>query len=39
MVVVRNVFQLKIGKAKEAVALRKEGLAMQRRLASTIVAE
>ena len=31
MIVVRNVFQLKFGKAKEAVALVKEGLAIQRR--------
>ncbi len=31
MVVVRNVFQLKFGKAKEAVALMKEGLAIQKR--------
>ena len=31
MVVVRNVFQLQFGKAKEAVALMKEGLAIQKR--------
>jgi hypothetical protein len=31
MIVVRNVFRLKFGKAKEAVALVKEGLAIQRR--------
>src|SRR3954466_1908095 len=31
MVVIRNVFQLKFGKAKEAVALMKEGLAIQKR--------
>ena len=32
MVVVRNVFQLKFGKAREAVALMKEGLAIQKRV-------
>ena len=31
MVVIRNVFRLKFGKAREAVALFKEGLAIQRR--------
>ncbi len=31
MIVVRNVFQLKFGKAREAVALMKEGLAIQKR--------
>ena len=31
MIVVRNVFRLKFGKSKEAVALLKEGIAMQRR--------
>ena len=31
MIVVRNAFQLKFGKAKEAVALMKEGLAIQKR--------
>jgi hypothetical protein len=31
MVVIRNVFQLKFGKAREAVALMKEGLAIQKR--------
>ena len=31
MMVVRNVFRLKFGKAKEAVALLKEGLAIQKR--------
>jgi hypothetical protein len=31
MILVRNVFQLKFGKAKEAVALLKEGLAIQKR--------
>jgi len=31
MIVVRNVFQLKFGKAKEAVALLKEGMAIQKR--------
>ena len=31
MIVVRNVFRLKFGKAKEAVALFKEGIAIQKR--------
>ena len=31
MIVVRNVFRLKFGKAREAVANMKEGLAIQRR--------
>jgi hypothetical protein len=31
MVVIRNVFRLKFGKAREAVALMKEGLAIQKR--------
>jgi hypothetical protein len=31
MIVVRNVFRLKFGKAREAVALMKEGLAIQKR--------
>ena len=30
MIVIRNVFQLEFGKAKEAVALMKEGLAIQK---------
>jgi hypothetical protein len=32
MIVVRNVFQLKYGKAKEAVALMKESLAIQKKV-------
>jgi hypothetical protein len=32
MTVVRNVFRLKFGKAREAVALFKEGIAIQKRL-------
>jgi len=32
MVLIRNVFRLKFGKAREAVALMKEGLAIQKRL-------
>jgi hypothetical protein len=32
MIVVRNVFQLKFGKAREALANMKEGLAIQKRL-------
>jgi hypothetical protein len=31
MIVVRNVFHLKFGKAKEAIALVKEGIAIQKR--------
>jgi hypothetical protein len=31
MIVVRNVFQLKFGKAREAVALVKEGIAIQKK--------
>jgi hypothetical protein len=31
MIVIRNVFQLKFGKAREAVALMKESLAIQKR--------
>ena len=31
MIVVRNVFRLKFGKAKKGVALLKEGIAIQRR--------
>ena len=34
MIVVRNVFQLKFGKAREAVAVMKEGVAIQKRLAA-----
>jgi hypothetical protein len=34
MVVIRNVFQLKFGKARDAVAIVKEGIAIQKRLAS-----
>ena len=33
MIVVRNVFQLKYGKAREAVGVMKEGVAIQKRLA------
>ena len=35
MVVIRNVFQLKFGKAREAVALVKDGLAVQRQVAAS----
>jgi hypothetical protein len=31
MIVIRNVFRLKFGKAREAVALMKEGIAIQKR--------
>ncbi len=36
MIVVRNVFRLKFGKAREAVALMKEGLAIQKRALSGV---
>ena len=36
MIVVRNVFQLKFGKAREAVALMKESLAIQKRALSGV---
>ena len=36
MVVIRNVFRLKFGKAKEAVALFKEGIAIQKRVGSNL---
>ena len=32
MIVIRNVFQLKFGKAKEGAALMKEGMAIQKRV-------
>jgi hypothetical protein len=32
MILIRNVFQLKYGKAREALALMKEGLAIQKRV-------
>lgn len=32
MIVIRNVFRLKFGKAREAVALVKEGMAIQKRV-------
>jgi hypothetical protein len=34
MIVIRNVFQLKFGKAREAVALMKESIAIQKRVMS-----
>jgi hypothetical protein len=36
MVVIRNVFRLKFGKTREAVALMKEGLAIQKRALSGV---
>jgi len=36
MVVVRNVFRVKFGKAKEAVALFKEGIAIQKRVGANL---
>jgi hypothetical protein len=38
MVLIRNVFRLKFGKAKEAVAIMKEGLAIQKRLGAPYTA-
>src|SRR5579871_6891924 len=38
MIVIRNVFQLKFGKAREAVALLKEGVAIQKRAGATFSA-
>ena len=38
MIVIRNVFQLKYGKAREALAVMKEGLAIQKRLATDVSA-
>jgi hypothetical protein len=35
MVVIRNVFRLKFGKAREAVALFKEGIAIQKKLGAS----
>jgi hypothetical protein len=34
MIIIRNVFRLKFGKAREAVALFKEGIAIQKRAAA-----
>lgn len=36
MIVIRNVFQLRFGKAREAVALMKEGLAIQQRVVTGV---
>ena len=33
MIVIRNVFHLKFGKAREALAVMKDGMAIQKRLA------
>src|SRR5438309_8214430 len=38
MIVVRNIFRLKFGKAREAVALIKEGVAIQKRAGATFSA-
>ena len=35
MTVIRNVFQLKFGKAREAVALFKEGIAIQKKVSGS----
>ena len=36
MIVIRNVFRLKFGKAREAVALFKEGIAIQKRVGAGV---
>ena len=36
MIIIRNVFQLKFGKAREAVALVKEGVAIQKRVGTGV---
>jgi hypothetical protein len=36
MIVIRNVFRLKFGKTREAVALMKEGLAIQKRVTTGV---
>jgi hypothetical protein len=36
MIVIRNVFRLKFGKAREAVALFKEGIAIQKRVGAEL---
>jgi hypothetical protein len=36
MIVVRNVFHLKFGKAREAVAIMKDGIAIQKKLGSDV---
>jgi len=38
MIVIRNVFQLKYGKAREALAVMKEGIAIQKRIAADVSA-
>lgn len=38
MIVIRNVFRLKFGKAREAVALIKEGVAIQKRAGASFSA-
>ena len=38
MIVIRNVFRLKFGKAREAVALFKEAVAIQKRAGATFAA-
>jgi hypothetical protein len=38
MIVVRNVFHLKFGKAREAVAVLKDGIAIQKKLTSDVSA-
>src|SRR4029450_5838626 len=36
MIVIRNVFQLKFGKAREAIALLKEGVVIQKRAVTDV---
>jgi hypothetical protein len=38
MILIRNVFRLKFGKAREAIALMKEGVAIQKRAGAPFVA-
>jgi NIPSNAP len=38
MILVRNVFHLKFGKAREAVAIMKDGIAIQKKLGSDLSA-
>ena len=38
MILIRNVFRLKFGKAREAVALIKEGVAIQKRAGANFAA-
>ena len=39
MIVIRNVFRLKFGKAREAIAILKDGMEIQKRVAATAGAQ